>query len=396
MVLRSHALVVVILLGSLLAGCTSAPTVVAPAKPCECALGSPTTPTAAKPTATQLVRADWDALPGWRDDDLQPAFAALEKSCKALAREARWAGICQAMPWKRLAGNDLRAWAEANLEPHQVVNGDGTVQGLVTGYYEPVLRASRVRRGTFQTPLYGAPDDLLTIDLGDLYPELKGQRVRGRVEGKRVVPYASREEIAAGKAKLAGKALFYVEDPIEAFFLEVQGSGRLTLDDGSAARVNYADQNGHPYRSIGRWLVDKGEMKLEQASMQSIKEWAQKNPARLNELLGANPSVVFFREIRITPETANDGPLGALGVPLTEGRSLAVDRSAVPLGVPVFLSTTYPLSNRPLNRLMVAQDVGGAIRGGVRGDFYWGSGVAAGTEAGRMRQQGQMWVLLPR
>ena len=277
-----------------------------------------------------------------------------------------------------------------------MVNGDGSTQGMMTGYYEPLLRASRVKRGAFQTPLYGAPDDLLTIDLGDLHPELKGQRVRGRLEGKRVVPYASREDIASGKAKFTGKPLFFVEDPIEAFFLEVQGSGRLALDDGTAARVNYADQNGHPYRSIGRWLVEKGEMKLEQASMQSIKEWAQRNPLRLNELLNVNPSVVFYREIRITPENLNDGPLGALGVPLTEGRSLAVDRNSVPLGAPVFLSTTYPLSNHPLNRLMVAQDVGGAIRGGVRGDYYWGSGAAAGAQAGRMRQQGQMWVLLPR
>ena len=382
-------------LGSLLAACTTPPPVAEPAKTCDCTPSTATT-TTTKPLPPKLVRAEWSALPGWREDDLQPAFAAFEKSCKALAREPRWAGICQAMPWKRLSGNDLRAWAEATLEPHQVVNGDGSTQGMMTGYYEPLLRASRVKRGAFQTPLYGAPDDLLTIDLGDLHPELKGQRVRGRLEGKRVVPYASREDIASGKAKFTGKPLFFVEDPIEAFFLEVQGSGRLALDDGTAARVNYADQNGHPYRSIGRWLVEKGEMKLEQASMQSIKEWAQRNPLRLNELLNVNPSVVFYREIRITPENLNDGPLGALGVPLTEGRSLAVDRNSVPLGAPVFLSTTYPLSNRALNRLMVAQDVGGAIRGGVRGDYYWGSGAAAGAQAGRMRQQGQMWVLLPR
>ena len=208
--------------------------------------------------------------------------------------------------------------------------------GIVTGYYEPLLNGSRTRKAPYLYALYATPDDLLTIDLGDLRPDLKGQRLRGRLDGKRVVPYYSREEIeaAAGNgpagsgapgAPRAGastsKPLVYVDDPIDLFFLMIQGSGRVRLDDGSMVHVNYADQNGHPYKSIGRYLIDQGEMKLEQASMQGIKGWARANPARLNELLNHNPSYVFFRESR----AGDEGPQGAIGVPLTAMRSIAVD-----------------------------------------------------------------------
>jgi membrane-bound lytic murein transglycosylase A len=186
--------------------------------------------------------------------------------------------------------------------------------------------------------------------------------------------------------------LFWAENAVDLFFLHVQGSGQVELPDGERARVGYADQNGHPYASIGRWLIDQGEMTLEQVSMQGIRDWARRNPERLGEMLEANPSYVFFRELPLT----GGGPLGALGVPLTPGRSIAIDPRHIPQGVPVFLSTTYPLSERPLRRLMMAQDTGSAIRGVVRADFYWGTGREAGERAGRMKQQGRMWALLPR
>jgi membrane-bound lytic murein transglycosylase A len=348
-----------------------------------------------------LQASQFAALPGWSQTtpaDLAASFAVFEKSCKSLAKEPSWQRVCAGTPWKRLSGEALRAWVEDNFVPHQAINADGTATGLFTGYYEPVLNASRVRRAPYLTPIYGVPDDLITIDIGEVYPELKNQRVRGRLDasGKKIIPYAARSEIDAGVPKLRGKELFYLDDPIEAFFLEVQGSGRLVLTDGSVTRVNYADQNGHAYRSIGRWLVDQGQLAVHEASMQGIKDWVARNPARLRELLAANPSYVFFREIKVTAQNTNDGPLGALGVPLTAEVSMAVDRTVVPLGAPVYLATTYPLSERPLQKLMVAQDTGGAIRGGVRGDFYWGSGPEAGKEAGRMRSQGSMWVLLPR
>lgn len=263
---------------------------------------------------------------------------------------------------------------------------------MVTGYYEPLLSGSRSRRGRNLYPVYAAPPDLLTIDLGDVRPDLKGQRLRGRIDGNRVVPYFDRAAIESGKAPMAGREILYVDDPIELFFLQIQGSGRVRLENGETVRLNYADQNGHAYRSIGRTLIDRGDLKLEQASMQGIKAWAQANPAKLTDLLHSNPSYVFFREIKLDGDA---GPPGALGVPLIAGRSIAIDPAFIPLGAPVWLATTYPNTSRPLERLMLAQDTGGAIRGPQRADFFWGFGDEAGREAGRMRQSGELWLLWP-
>ncbi|MDB5808589.1 MAG: MltA protein [Betaproteobacteria bacterium] len=280
---------------------------------------------------------------------------------------------------------------ESNFTPFQVVNPDGTDSGLVTGYYEPLLNGSRKRSARYHVPVYGVPDDLVVIDLGEVYPDLKNMRLRGRVEGKRVVPYFNRAQIENGTAPVAGREIVWVEDPVELFFLQIQGSGRVKLDGKETIALGYADQNGYPYRSIGRLLVDRGDLPLEKASMQGIKAWAKQNPEKLQELLNYNASYVFFREMpRDLP-----GPIGALGLPLTAGRSIAVDSRHIPLGAPVFLATTMPNARQPLNRLMVAQDTGGAIRGPVRADFFWGFGEEAATLAGRMKQSGKMWVLLP-
>ncbi len=299
----------------------------------------------------------------------------------------------------------IRNFFESRFVPHRVTTTDGNDTGLVTGYYEPLLRGSRVRIAPYLTPLYGVPDDLLIVDMTSLYPELKGKRLRGKVVGRTVVPYPSRGELAASGA-LRGKEVLWVDDAIEAFFLEIQGSGRVQLFDagrgvqsvGDTVRLAYADQNGQPYQSIGRWLVDQGELTLSQASMQSIKSWAMTHTDRLDELLNANPSEVFFKEERIVDPS--QGPKGALGVALTPQRSIAVDTKVVPLGAPVFLATTQPLSSAPLQRLVMAQDTGGAIvaapGGAVRADYFWGFGAEAGNSAGRMKQQGRMWVLLPR
>lgn len=229
--------------------------------------------------------------------------------------------------------------------------------------------------------------------MGELYPEFRGRIVRARLQGKRVVPYFNRAEIEAGKATaLRGQELFWVDDPVELFFLQIQGSGRIQLEDGRHAKVGYAGQNGHPYASIGRRLIDMGELLPEQASMQGIKNWIEKNPQQLAVLLGHNPSYIFFRQL---PDGIS-GPYGALGVPLTNEYSIAVDPRSIPLGVPVFLATTRPNSGEPLNRLMFAQDTGGAIKGAVRADFFWGFGELAGYQAGRMKQSGRMWVLFPK
>ncbi|MEQ1555543.1 MAG: MltA domain-containing protein, partial [Gallionella sp.] len=276
--------------------------------------------------------------------------------------------------------------------PYQVLNADGSAQGLITGYYEPKLLGSRVKTARFRYPVYGVPDDLLTIDLSEVYPQLKDLRLRGRVQGKRVVPYFARADIDSGKANLAGRELFWVENAVELFFLQIQGSGRIALPDGTNVKIGYAEQNGQPYSSIGKKLIEMGELKLEQASMQGIKLWGEQHPEKLPALLAMNPSFVFFREL---PDQASN-PLGALGVPLTEAYSIAVDPRSIPLGSPVFLSSTFPNSSEPLNRLMLAQDTGGAIKGAVRADFFWGYGDEAGQQAGRMKQSGQLWILFPK
>ena len=342
--------------------------------------------------APALREASWSDLPGWREDDAALAWDAFLRSCGAIGSNMGWQGVCDAA--QALANPDrqlARNFFEAHFKPYRVVDAEGYDEGLITGYYEPLLRGSRTPDSRYRYPVYGVPDDLLIIDLAKLYPELQGKRLRGRVEGRRVVPYYDRAQIERGSAALAGKELVWVDDPIELFFLQIQGSGRVVLDTGEILRLGYADHNGYPYHSIGKQLVDQGDLPLERASMQGIKEWARRNPGRVRELLDHNASYVFFRELPgDTP-----GPIGALGVPLTPRRSLAVDKRVVPLGAPVFIATTYPLTDAPLNRLMLAQDTGGAIRGAVRADFFWGFGEDAAREAGRMKQALRMWVLLP-
>lgn len=393
-----------IVFGLLAAGCAHQPpapvhaaTATCPPPPaCPACPVCPGAAPAAPPAeaAAPLQPATWAQLSTWAEDDPAAAWPALRTSCSTLARQAAWKDVCEAAgllgPTPRSA--EVRRFFETHFVPWRLVNADGSTEGLVTGYYEPLIHGSRTRSNRSRWPVHGAPKDMLTIELGDVYPDLKHLRLRGRVVGNKVLPYWTREEIGERGAEIAAPVLLWADDPIDLFFLQVQGSGRVQLADGSMVRVGYADQNGHPYQSIGRWLVAKGELTLEKASMDGIKRWAQDNPQRLAELLNANPSYVFFREL----PASDGGPIGALGVPLTEGRSIAVDPRYVPLGAPVFLSTTYPLSTRPLNRLMLAQDTGGAIKGVVRADFFWGFGPEAGREAGRMRQQGSMWVLLPR
>lgn len=369
------------------------PAACAPAVPCPVCPVCPVTPPEPPPPARPLQPAQWGDLPGWREDDLRPALAAFLASCPVLEKDGRWSAACAGARRRRDADSAaLRAYFEEAFAPHRVVNPDGSSEGLVTGYYEPLLRGSRQRSARYPYPILAVPDDLLVIDLAEVAPDTKHLRLRGRIEGRRVVPYYSRAELEARGDALPAEVLLWAADAVELFFLQIQGSGRVELPDGSRVRLGYADQNGHPYRSIGRWLVEQGELTLEQASMEGIKAWGRAHPGRLAEVLQANPSYVFFRELA----GGDGGPPGALGVPLSDGRSIAVDPRSIPLGAPVFLDTTQPLSERPLRRLVVAQDTGGAIRGPVRADFFWGFGPAAGAQAGRMRQRGRMWVLLPR
>ena len=293
-----------------------------------------------------------------------------------------------------------RQLIETRLRPWQIVTTAGAStqhalrsdSGLITGYYEPLLHGSRRKKSAFQTPLYAVPDDLVSVELGDLYPALQGARVRGRLQGRRVVPYPDRAQLADGRV-LSGKELLWVDSAIDAFFVQIQGSGRVRLDDGSTVRVAYADVNGQPYQAIGRYLVQQGEMSLEQATAPALRDWLLAHPERQQEVFNQNPSVVFFREEKLA--NVNEGPKGALGVPLTPGRSVAIDPRWLPLGAPLYLATTHPVTAAPLRRLVMAQDTGGAIRGALRADLFWGWEPGAGDAAGRMRAPGSMWLLWP-
>lgn len=353
----------------------------------------PTPPTLPAPVAP-LTPTTFAALPGWQQDDLRQAWPAFMQSCSVLAsRQAPWKAPCAAagaVDARDIAA--VRRFFETYFTPNQVRNPDGTESGLITGYYEAMLYGARKQGGAFQTPLYRVPDDLITVDLGSVYPDLKNRRLRGRLSGKTVIPYQSRADIE--RAPLSGKELLWVSDPVDAFFLEVQGSGRVQLDTGETVRVGYADQNGHPYKAIGRWFVEQGLMTPDQVSAQSIRAWIAANPARRQELLNVNPSYIFFTESKVSDPRV--GPRGALNVPLTPGRSIAIDRTILPLGAPVWLSSTLPKDGAKLERLVMGQDVGGAIRGAVRADFFFGFGPEATENAGLMKQGGTMWVLLPK
>jgi membrane-bound lytic murein transglycosylase A len=341
------------------------------------------------------VAARWRDLPGWNADALAQAWPALLASCRVHSTPG-WNGVCAAAAQLPAPTDDsVRAFLMANLQPLQLVRRTGRsaaaqTTGLLTGYFEPQLRGSRTPRPGFDTPLYSPPDDLLTVDLGSAVPELKGRRLRGRLVGKTVVPYFSRAQLATDPA-LQGHEIVWLDNPLDAFLLEVQGSGRIQLEDGSVIRLAYADQNGQPYHSIGRYLVDAGELSVAQAGIPGIRLWLSAHPQRLQEVLDANPSVVFFQELPVGDPTL--GPRGAQGIALTPGRSIAVDPAYIPLGTPVYLASS---GNPTLQRLVLAQDTGGAISGAPRADFFCGTGEAAATLAGTLRAQASLWLLWPR
>jgi len=361
--------------------------------------GCETSRRAAPPSAPAVSfdAVSWSKLPGWRADDALAAWPALVNSCSAIHSRPEWSSFCAAVVASSPSDAEFaRAFIEQQLTAYRITRVTGRKRettGLVTGYYEPLLHGSRERSEQYATPLYRRPDDLLIVDLASVIPELKGRRMRGRLEGNKVVPYFSRGE-TRGAASLAGREIVWIDNALDAFMLEVQGSGRVQLTTGETIRLQYEDQNGHPYRSIGKYLADQGVMPIEQVNMPAIRAWLAANPQRLNEVLDSNPSVVFFREGALDDPSV--GPKGALGVPLTAGRSIAVDPKFLPLGAPMFLSTTQPGTALPLQRLVVAQDTGGAIRGPVRADLFFGFGAEAGAQAGMMKYDGEMWLLWPR
>ena len=348
------------------------------------------------PTPSRVGAAiGWQELPDWNQDKHAEAWPAFLQSCRVLPKKhPEMQAVCDAARQLHTPGDaQARAFFERWFEPHPVLAGNDNPDGLITGYYEPLLFGSFSKTGRYQYPLYQQPDDLLVIKLDQLFPELKGKRVRGRLQGNTVVPYFDRAHIEQQPSPLQGQELLWVDDPVDAFFLQIQGSGRVQLPDGSIVGVGYANQNGHPYRSIGNKLIQIGAFDKSEVSLFTIKQWLADHPERADEVLNSNPSYVFF-SLR---KDADKGPLGSLGVPLTPQRSIAIDRTRLPMGMPMWLSTSLPGdSYRAFNKLVMAQDTGGAIRGQVRADLFFGTGERAEKLAGGMKQTGRLYVLLPK
>ena len=335
-------------------------------------------PTSYNSSIASFRSVSWQDLPGWQEDDLTQAWPAWLKSCDALRKrnsDVNWRQVCsQANGVSDKDKQVIRQYFEANFQVYEVRNSaTGNESGLITGYYEPVMNGSQTRTVKYTVPLYGLPNAW---------------------KGSKPNPAPTRAELM-GSGVLKGSELAWVQDPVAAAFMQIQGSGKIRLEDGRVLRLGYAGTNDQPFKSFAQWLLDRKEITRGEASMQGISAWAKRNPGRVEEMLNANPRFVFFKELP-SNVSADLGPNGALGVPLTAERSIAIDLKAMPLGAPVFLSTSKPLTTQTLQKLVIAQDTGKAIVGGVRADYYWGSGDFAGELAGRMKQDGKMWLLLPR
>lgn len=381
----------------------------------------------------RLTKVAFEALPDWptdaaTGDDLVEAVPALQRSCRritalpatreitfgsVLSVAADWHAACQAVldivKDSKPTSGDLRHVLEAHFtafsahdravdyaakqqSKDKTAEGDPKPadQGLFTGYFEAELQGDRVKSAAFPYPIYGRPKDHITANLGAFDPDLAGKRLVGRVQEGRFIPYPSRETLESEHLLGKGLELYWARDPIDVFLLQVQGSGRIVLPDDTVARIGFAAHNGHPYKSIGRVLIERGDLKAHQASWDGIRGWIDNNPEKANALLWENPRFIFFREID------GEGPIGSEGLALTPGRSLAVDRRYIAMGTPIWLDTTWPSApEKPLRRLMVAQDTGGAIKGVVRGDFFWGYGAEALAYAGKMKSRGRYFLLLP-
>lgn len=337
---------------------------------------------------------EWEAINGWQQDNHAEAWPALQNNCRVLSKKPLWTEICNAVDALEQPDNhEARNFFETWFVPRPLYAEGGKQHGLITGYYEPLLLGSKVADSHFRYPIYKQPESLLTIKLGSLYPSLKNKPIRGRKVGNTIVPFYSREEIETNRDLLSGQELLWLDDRDAVFFLHIQGSGRIRLSDGETIGVGYSNQNGHPYVAIGRVLREQGELKREEITLFTIRQWLQEHPEKAVKLLNENPSYVFFT----LREDAEGGAVGALNTPLTAERSLAIDPDRVKLGTPIWLKTNYPGEpDRDYMRLVFAQDIGGAIKGALRADLFWGHGEYAERSAGNMKEAGSLIVLLPK
>ncbi len=381
----------------------------------------PPPPAPAPEVAALYTPIEITSLPGWSSDATIEALPAIRRSCNqfrskssdstvgadALARTVSdWQAACSAL----LSVGDENALREVLTSAFTAYHVSSSAEGVqddsgtFTGYYEADLEGSFTRGGAYQTPIYGPPRDLVTIDLKDFAStangvprDLSGNLVGRIVEerrGNRMKPYFSRAEIDAQNA-IANDAdvLVWAKDPVDVHILHIQGSGRVTLPDGQIIRIGFAGHNGRSFNGIGGILLRAGVLKPGQGSMISVRKWLKDNPVQAADYMNQNARYIFFR--RLDPKETEDGPIGALGVSLTPLRSIAVDPRYIPLGAPVWIDTHDP-DKEPLQRLVVAQDVGSAIKGIVRGDFFWGAGEGAFSKAGRMKSDGRYFVFVPK
>ena len=353
-----------------------------------------------------LKESSFQRLPGWNADNQKQALIPLQKSCARIHKKdsntnfgiggfagtvAAWQDVCQKLiDAPPLTNAKARQFFKNHFTPYEVWGINGR-NGLFTGYYEPILRGSFKKQKPFLIPIYECPTDLISVNLGAFRSDLKGETIMGRIEEKKLVPYYERSEIENGILKQKHSEIVWVDSAIDAFFLHIQGSGQIRMDNGLVIRVGYAAQNGHPYKAIGREMVQQGALKKGNVSMQSIRDWLEKNPDKAADVMNLNTSYIFFHKLK-----KGDGAIGAEGVILTPRRSLAIDRKKIPYGVPIWLDAEEPDGKDRLQQLMIAQDTGGAITGAVRGDFFWGSGNKAAHKAGLMKSKGRFWILLPK
>lgn len=363
-----------------------------------------------KPPIKPLFRqVPFTSLPGWDTAVLNKSLETFQSSCKTFVRQdpdrvvgtehielqaKDWQPACQAaLKIDSDTEEDAKQFFQTWFTPVEFFDNK-PVLGLFTGYYMPLLKGDDKPSNEYNVPLYEVPDNLLTIDLGLFIPEMQNKKITGMVSGKRVVPYYTRKQINKGAIKDHAKVLMWLTNPVDRLFLEIQGSGIIEMPNGERIYVGYDGQNGAPYTSIAGVLINKGIMTKDNASMQGIKTYLQANPDQMDAIINKNKSFVFFRKLTL------EAALGSQGVALTPGYSMAIDKQWIPMGAPLWLSTTHPDSrnpeiDRPLQRLMIAQDTGGAIKGKVRGDVFWGDGENATVIAGHMKNQGHYWLLLP-
>ncbi|MBI3441272.1 MAG: MltA domain-containing protein [Proteobacteria bacterium] len=353
-----------------------------------------------------LQPSSFDRIQNWSTDNQSEAIAPLQKSCALILKKdpaaemgvdgfagtaGQWQEVCNKLSTYLLpTDNDARQFFQDNFIPYEVRGARGR-EGLFTGYYEPTLHGSRGKHGKFRIPIYGRPHDLISVSLGDFKPLLKGETIMGRVQDKKLVPYYKRAEIEKGALKKQRREIAWVDNAVDAFFLHIQGSGQIVLDNHRTLHVGYAAENGQPYMAIGQELIRRGALTKDNVSMQSIREWLEQHPEDASDVMNLNTSYIFFSKL-----ADQEGPLGAEGVPLTPRRSIAVDRKKIPYGVPLWLEAEEPDNDGCLQLLMIAQDTGGAITGSVRGDFFWGAGEEAEHKAGLMKSRGHSWLLLPK